>query len=134
MPPLTAESWQQIRNNLTSYFGRGYNKQRLNGARKPHGDATIPGNSGNWQAFNGMLNRPQLAKSAKSTGTGSKHKDRDEASAKIVGGTYPGPYEWPWLVSIQYLGEDLFWHHFCGASLISDLWVITAAHCVQALE
>ncbi|XP_057717317.1 serine protease 33-like [Corythoichthys intestinalis] len=32
---------------------------------------------------------------------------------------------WPWLVSLQFSG-----HHFCGGSLISRQWVLTAMRCI----
>uniref|UniRef100_A0A8C5WH70 Peptidase S1 domain-containing protein n=1 Tax=Leptobrachium leishanense TaxID=445787 RepID=A0A8C5WH70_9ANUR len=37
-------------------------------------------------------------------------------------GAVPG--EWPWHVSLSFLGKPL-----CGGSLISDSWIITAGHC-----
>ncbi|XP_063285637.1 serine protease 53-like [Pelobates fuscus] len=42
----------------------------------------------------------------------------------IYGGANAMPGEWPWHASLSYLGKP-----FCGGSLISDSWVITAAHC-----
>lgn len=45
---------------------------------------------------------------------------------KIVGGEPVTDNSRPWMTSLQYNNQ-----HFCGASLISDTWVLTAAHCVE---
>ncbi|MER5883725.1 serine protease [Streptomyces sp. NPDC001941] len=42
----------------------------------------------------------------------------------IVGGQEAQEGEHPFAVSVQQYG-----HHYCGGSLISDRWVLTAAHC-----
>ncbi|KAK1789754.1 hypothetical protein P4O66_015658 [Electrophorus voltai] len=45
--------------------------------------------------------------------------------ARIVNGEEAVPHSWPWQVSLQ----DSTGFHFCGGSLISEYWVVTAAHC-----
>ncbi|XP_030620538.1 chymotrypsin B-like [Chanos chanos] len=45
--------------------------------------------------------------------------------ARIVNGEEAVPHSWPWQVSLQ----DYTGFHFCGGSLISENWVVTAAHC-----
>ncbi|OQY47343.1 MAG: hypothetical protein B6242_05205 [Anaerolineaceae bacterium 4572_78] len=45
----------------------------------------------------------------------------------IVGGGPADPDAYPWMLSLQMNGAG----HFCGASLISDEWALTAAHCIE---
>lgn len=44
--------------------------------------------------------------------------------ARITGGTSSAEGQWPWQVSITLNGN-----HVCGGSLVSDQWVLSAAHC-----
>lgn len=48
------------------------------------------------------------------------------AQPRIVGGTVAAANAWPWQVQISNGGK-----HWCGGALLSERWVVTAAHCVQ---
>ena len=56
--------------------------------------------------------------------------DREtESFNRIVGGFEAVPSSWPWQVSFRDYEE-----HFCGGTLISNRWIISAAHCFYDVE
>lgn len=50
----------------------------------------------------------------------------------IVGGTVASPGEYPWMAALVISTEpDPNYGQYCGGSLVDELWVLTAAHCVS---
>jgi len=43
-----------------------------------------------------------------------------------MGGGHAEFNEYPWMVAMLFKG-----HYYCGGTLISDKYVVTAAHCVR---
>uniref|UniRef100_A0A8C3TM39 Transmembrane serine protease 15 n=1 Tax=Catharus ustulatus TaxID=91951 RepID=A0A8C3TM39_CATUS len=57
--------------------------------------------------------------------TCGKHLVTQNNGTKIVGGSDARREAWPWIVSLHFNLQPV-----CGASLVSDEWLVTAAHCV----
>jgi len=54
---------------------------------------------------------------------------------RIVGGVPADPGEWPWQVAlVGGNATNLYNGQFCGGSLVSPQWVVTAAHCVNDIK
>jgi secreted trypsin-like serine protease len=52
--------------------------------------------------------------------------DADGVDLRITNGNTASRGQFPWQAALYVDGSS-----FCGGSLISDLWVLTAAHCRQ---
>ncbi|XP_075748996.1 trypsin-1-like [Rhipicephalus microplus] len=56
-------------------------------------------------------------------------REWEYASFNIIGGVRALPGEFPWQVSVRKIFTRGTRHH-CGGALLTDRWVLTAAHCV----
>ncbi|KAF0028110.1 hypothetical protein F2P81_019197 [Scophthalmus maximus] len=68
-----------------------------------------------------------MKKNAKCDGVHDCQDHSDEADCgpeRIVGGVNSVEGEWPWQVSLHFSGNL-----YCGASVLSSTWLISAAHC-----
>lgn len=53
--------------------------------------------------------------------------------ARIIGGIVARAHSWPWQCSIRYQYSSPPWRQFCGASVVSDRHIVTAAHCLLVM-
>nr|WBW70041.1 venom protein [Lampona murina] len=54
------------------------------------------------------------------------------AQERIVGGVQANVGEFPWMVSLEYVGNENTLNRKCGATVINENWVITAANCLKS--
>ncbi|NXQ88578.1 ENTK Enteropeptidase, partial [Nyctibius grandis] len=58
-----------------------------------------------------------------------KHLVTQNNGTRIAGGSDARREAWPWIVSLHFNSRPV-----CGASLVSDEWLVTAAHCVYGRQ
>ena len=60
------------------------------------------------------------------------NNNKDNLDTRIVNGTLANYYQFPWTVSLGRAINDKYMNdsHYCGATLIAPLWLLTAGHCL----
>ena len=53
---------------------------------------------------------------------------------RVVNGRKAGRGQFPFVAGLTYSDEDYNGRPFCGASLVTSSWVVTAAHCVSGRD
>ena len=64
-----------------------------------------------------------------SSGCGSPPISPQVSLARIVGGVEARRHSWPWQCSVRLTIAGQV-YHICGASVLDDRYVVSAAHCV----
>jgi secreted trypsin-like serine protease len=57
---------------------------------------------------------------------------REESSYRVVGGNVAAEGAWPWQIAIYLKRPDNTFAFYCGGTIISEHWVLSAAHCVSS--
>uniref|UniRef100_H2YC28 Peptidase S1 domain-containing protein n=1 Tax=Ciona savignyi TaxID=51511 RepID=H2YC28_CIOSA len=98
-----------------------------------HLNETIACNPGNCEEPPSSPPRPVTC------GVRARNTGRRTALLKIFGGIISQMNSWPWQVSLQQHKQQFYqqrpkWVHFCGGTIISSRWIVTAAHCLVDVE
>lgn len=52
-------------------------------------------------------------------------------ATRVVGGVAAKPNAWPWMVSFALQRSERLASHFCGGSILTAKYILTAAHCLN---
>ena len=63
--------------------------------------------------------------------TGNVECGTKAVGTRIVGGTIAKPGAWPWQVTMDNL-KQADQPHWCGGSIVSPQWIVSAAHCFSS--
>ncbi|XP_078136416.1 chymotrypsin-like elastase family member 1 [Sander vitreus] len=54
---------------------------------------------------------------------------------RVIGGHDAKPNTWRWQASLQYDSySDGYFYHICGGTIISNFYIMTAAHCILSMD
>ncbi|CAG2115166.1 unnamed protein product, partial [Medioppia subpectinata] len=81
------------------------------------------------QTLSVVLTVVLLYLSGQASGVWRQRCGKSQTGTRIIGGETAVNGKWPWMAHIEFCPDQGRCYN-CGGSLISDQWILTAAHCV----